>query len=839
MIKIALREVWAHATRFILTIVSVVLGVAFLSGTLALRDSLEDTFVQSFAATTSGTIQVEGQTLADDSDRRARIDPALAEQIRQIDGVRDARPVFAKTLTVLKDGSPATGVGMTTLAMGTLDGFTPWTIEGDLPSGPGEIAFEVTALQRYGFEVGDRIEYLADGQRHSAKIVSTIRLAAEVSPLNVVSLDADTVRSFKEDSDLVSTIAVQTEEGTNLDATISKIEDAIGSKYTVRTAQQVIDESADAVKDTLGFVTTFLLVFVVLALGVSTFIIANTFHMAVKARQKEFAYLRAVGASPAQVFWQVAIQALVIGIIGSALGIVLGKGLLALAAVGLERAGMASSVSTALSKEVILISFVVGTLVTLLGAVLPARAAAQTPPVEAMREMSGVRERPLWPRALVGGILIVAGAVGVAIGAPNTLDWAGTALGVGAGAVVIGVLVASPAFAKAVIGVLAWPLRKIRSTPLRVGAGNAVRNPRRTSATAGALIIGMGLVTLGTVLASSVQASTSEAVQSELHADFMVASITPGEAVSDEAIEAVRGADGVASVNDSYRTSYALSVQGNESQPIVLTSIDTKGLGKNFDLPMTEGRASALNRGKIVLPKQTAEYLELGLGDEITIVGNAATHTLEVGGVHESTIMASTSLLSPDTFDSLDLTLTGRSFAMVFKAPNISEADAQSNIREALGDMPTLAVYSKSDVVSQIASAVNMVLAILYALLGLSIIVAVVGIVNTLGLGVSERATEIALMRAIGTPRVQMASTIVVEAILTSLYGTIVGILVGLGIGVGVVKYTSEMGVNILSIPWGTLGIMLIATIIVGALAAIGPGLRAARQPILDAIASE
>ncbi|MDK8351698.1 ABC transporter permease, partial [Gleimia europaea] len=161
MIKIALRDVWAHATRFLMTILSVVLGVAFLSGTLALRTSLEDTFVQSFASTTFGTIQVEGNPISDDSSQRARIDAGAADTIRGINGVKDAQPVYMSPITVLQDGSPATGVGTVTLATGTLTGFTPWTIEGKTPRSENEIAFEAAALKRYDLAVGDRIEYIA------------------------------------------------------------------------------------------------------------------------------------------------------------------------------------------------------------------------------------------------------------------------------------------------------------------------------------------------------------------------------------------------------------------------------------------------------------------------------------------------------------------------------------------------------------------------------------------------------------------------------------------------------------------------------------------------------
>ncbi|EPD31169.1 ABC transporter permease [Gleimia europaea] len=838
MIKIALRDVWAHATRFLMTILSVVLGVAFLSGTLALRTSLEDTFVQSFASTTFGTIQVEGNPISSDSSERGRIDAGAADTIRSISGVKDAQPVYMSPITVLQDGSPATGVGTVTLATGALTDFTPWSIAGKTPANENEIAFEAAALKRYDLAVGDRIEYIAGGEKRNAKIVGTVHLAAEVSPINIIAFDQDTARSLNQTPDFVNAIAVQTKTDANQGAVIRDIKNRLGADYTVRSSEDAIDEAADNVKDTLGFVTTFLLVFVVLALGVSTFIITNTFHMAVKARQKEFAYLRAVGASPLQIFLQVALQALVIGIVGSALGLAAGTGLLALASFGLLKAGMVTSLITTLPRDVIITSLIVGVAVTLVGAVLPARAAAHTAPVEAMREVSGVREAPLWPRALIGIALIASGSAGVYLGAEQVVTWAGPALGFGSGAVVLGTLVASPSLAKGILAIPALALRKTRLVAVRIGTKNAVRNPRRTGATAGALIIGMGLVTLGTVLASSVQASTSEAIQSELHADLTITPISPGETITDDAIAKIRATKGVRSVGDSYTSAFAPVTIEEETFPLAITTVDTSRLSADFKVPMAKGSLYSINRGQIVLSKNAAQAIGASVGDELTVFGDEGPKTVTVGGIHDSTILTTTSFIAPDTLEQLGLTALGRSFVTVFTT-DLPLDEVQANVRNTLADQPTIAVYTKTELVSEIGNTINTVLAILYALLGLSIVVAIVGIINTLGLAVNERTTEIALMRAIGTSKLQIAGTIITEAILTSLYGTIIGILIGLGTGIGLVTYSKDVGISVLSIPWATLLALLAGTIVIGILAAVGPARRAARAPILESIAAE
>lgn len=840
MIKLALRDVWAHFTRFILTILSVVLGVAFLSGTLALRVDLEETFVQSFTSTTSGTLQVQGKPLSENSKSRATVPVDLADEIKQVDGVQDARAEIGVPITILdKDDHPITGIGVATILMNNMDGFTPWTYSNKVPSNEGQIAFEAAALERYGFKVGDTIEYLAKGKRHEAEIVSSIKLTTDVAIVNVTSTDWDTVIDLYDDPTRTSTIAVQTKGGDELQPIMDRISAKIGSDYDVRTSKEVIDESADAIQDVLGFVTTFLLVFIILALGVSTFIIGNTFNMAVKARQKEFAYLRAVGASPAQIFFQVAVQAIVIGLVGSALGLGLGVGLLALASWALMKFGITSDVTTALPTDVMIVSMIVGVVVTFVGAILPARTAAQTPPVEAMREVSGVREKPLWPRAIIGLIFIIAGAAAMYVGAQKEIEYAGTTLGVGAGAVVIGVLIASPAMVKFLIGIIAWPLRRMNAMVSKVAAGNTVRNPRRTAATAGALIIGMGLVTLGTILASSVQKSTADAIESQMHADFMVGSVTPGEVISDETLEALENVNGVKDVNGEYRQTAGMTTLNDEPFYIPFSILDTNTLGRDFDVPLVDGSLSTLNDGEVVLSEPMSEQLGKTTGDTITITGNEGPKDVKIGGIHEAMLISPSSIMTKQTQEDLGLEQTGRPLVTMFLADGQNLDVVKERIQDAVSDNPTLAVYDKSDMRAKTASVINTVLAILYALLALSIAVAVLGIVNTLGLAVSERTTEIALMRAIGTSRLQMAGTITIEAILTSIYGTVIGMVTGLGVSVALVKYTADVGVKILSIPWGTLGWMLLAAIVVGAIASIGPALRAARQPILDAIVSE
>ncbi|MDO5719674.1 MAG: ABC transporter permease [Actinomycetaceae bacterium] len=842
MIKLAIRDVRAHATRFVLTILSVILAVAFLSGTLALRDDLESTMANAIASSTIGTIQIDGQRLTPSSSERHDVPAGLADIARDIEGVTAAAPRYYLPVTALdQNDAPFSGVGIQTMLANSTPGFPQWTQEGPEPEGSEQITIEESALERFGYQIGDRIGIVIAGTKREMTIVAAASFDEPVAFVNVLLMEQEAMKDWIPNPQMASAISVQTAEDADIQEVMLDLEGLVGPLYEVRTTEEVNAEFSEEIDTVLGFVTTFLLVFIVLALGVSTFIITNTFHMAVKARQKEFAYLRAIGASPAQVFISVAAQALIVGLIGSVLGIALGSGLLLVANNFLNRLALTSGTATTLTPSIIATSIIIGTFTTLVGAVIPARTAANTAPVEAMREVSGVREPSLYPRTILGVIVVTVGLVCLYFGATHGVNHDGLALGLGAGGLVIGTLLLSPALVTAIIRVLSWPLRWTRALTARIASGNTIRNPRRTAATAGALLIGMGLVAAGTILADSVRLSLADELKEQVKADLLINPLSPTDTISDDVVDKIKATEGVGVINDDYYIARAPVIYPHQDDPEItmFVSVPEESFNNEFDVPLEAGDLSAVFNGEIALAKTIADNLDVSVGDTVTVAGQEGGKEIRIGAIHDTILWARMAIVTPQTLDTLQLPSLGRIQIAVFTDSSHSVPEVKDALKDTLKSTYTLAVLDKEDLETRVTSTVNSVLSVLYALLALSVVIAILGIVNTLGLSVTERKTEIALMRAIGLSRVGTGIIITIEAILTSIYGTVLGIGVGVLCAVGLIYYLEDSGITTLSIPWSAMGWMLIGALVVGIFASVIPAVRASRQPVLEAIATD
>lgn len=844
MIKLALRDVTGSFTRFIVTILSVVLGVAFLSGTLALRANLSDTLSQALSQTVSGTLHVEGKKLGKQESPRAKVPANLVDQIKEVDGVQTVRAQYMVPVTVLgnDDVPQSNGGGFITALLSAPTGFQPWTFDGPDPTEENDVTLEASYAKRLGKHTGDTLTFVIQGKKHEAHIVSTATTGKPITLMNAIMMPQEHLKAYVSDPSMVQSISIQTKSGADVQQVKKAVADKVGSNLDVRTTAQVVDARNQTMDTALAFATTLLLVFIVIALGVSTFIIANTFTMAVKARQKQYAYLRAAGASPGQIFATVALQALFIGVIGSAIGMLAGNGLLWAAQTGLEYVGLEADSSPFLSTRIIVISMIVGTLVTVVGAIIPARDAANTPPVEAMREVSGVREPSLVLRSTLGFIGIAAGLVCLWLGAKQISSHPGALLGVGSGALLLGVLAASPLLVKVIIGALGAPLRVTGPLTARLAVGNTIRNPRRTAATAGALFVGMALVAAGMVIVDSVRTSTEDAVRSEVKADLVISSQTGMERISDEQVDKISSAAGVGQVSADYQASLTPIITNEspeEPTPTVFLAANPDQLKADYNMKFTEGGLNALSEGKIAAPETFATTQKLKLGDELTVLTDKGPQKVTLGAITDSTSGGQSLLIDSKKAKDLGMTMMGRTTVLVRVAHGAKVSDVKSTLQHDLKDAYTLTVSDKADMVSQIGTYLNMVLGVLYALVGLSIVIAVLGILNTLGLSVSERAPEIALLKAIGYSRVANGAMITVEAVLTALYGTILGIAAGVACGSALVVYLKDSGISTLSVPWPTVGWVLLAAVGVGLVAAVLPAIRAANQPMLATIAAE
>ena len=858
MIRVALRSVRTHAGQFLLTVLAVVLGVTFLSGTLALRGVLSDTFKALTSSTLTADLYVTGQPFEDTKSSgnsgalSEKVDGAPAEQIAQIDGVSAAHAASSLSGTLVgADGAPVTSIGAPTVIAPIFpDDPGHRMVAGREPSGAEEISLESDALKRSGLAIGDRTHLVINGTPSEVTVVGEFTFDTSLAGATLVGGDPSWVMGMAAPDGKVSQIEITLEDGADTATVRQQITDLLPDSARLQTRAERIDEQNAYVESILGYIQTFLLVFVVLAMFVGSFIIMNTFAMSVRQRQKEFALLRAVGASPGSVFGTVLFQAIIIGIVGSLIGVAGGVGLTRLLVVVLEAYGMPlPGGGVPMTSSVIATSIVIGLLVTVVGALLPARDAALTPPVEAMRGTAGAREKSLWTRGITGALLMAAGLAGVIAAWTNEdLSHRKVVLGVGAGAFALGLLVCSPVLARQTIAVLAMPLRLLRPVG-RLAARNLAAAPRRTAATSAALVIGMALVSAGTIIASSMQASIADIVNDSMRADLLVrATATSGRLtpLPAEMTEQINALDGVKETTGYTAYSVSTTLPDGTENVGYMVAVDPQRYPDFYDPNVTAGSLDSLDDAHV------AAFADSGLqlGDQVAVTGPAGSVTATVSAVADSKGLTGTLYATPEVAAAVGSwtapaptdpqeVLSSPQGLFVSLADGADMGTVQSQIQEIVAPAYVFEVLDADELSDQVGQMADQMLAVLYALLGLSLVIAVLGIVNTLVLSVSERTREIGLMRAVGLGRAQVAGEILCESVLTAVYGTVLGGATGVLLAGALRSVLADRGLTELAIPWPQLAVMLAAAVVVGALAALWPALRAVRLPILRAIATE
>ncbi|MFD1506346.1 FtsX-like permease family protein [Georgenia yuyongxinii] len=861
MLRVALREVRSHLVRFLLSVLAVTLGIAFVTGTFSLRAMLADTFGSIIASTTQGDLYLRGApetggpqesdggepsgagaapggTLTEPRDP---VPATLASEVAGLDGVAQAVPDLLGTVVLIGADGQAVVNGQAPSLGSVLRENDPsgTLLAGHAPRDAGEIALETTTLQASGLRLGDTTRVVVgNGRLTDVTVVGEVTYGNPMVGTTLVLVDPATGEAAFAPQGLVPQVAIFADAGADLPALEERVAAAVPDDVEVVTGAQLRDEATEAINQLLGFLGTFLLVFALISLFVGAFIIANTFAMAVRQRQREFALLRAVGASPGQVLTTVLGQAAVVGAVGSAAGVAAGVGLVALLRVWLATMGMELTGDVAVTPAQAGAIVALGTGMAMVAALLPARRAAGTPPVEAMRDDVVVVERSLRLRAAVGAVVLAGGVAATVVSVQPETTRAGTWLGVGAGAVLLGALAVSPAIARAVLAVLAAPFVALARPMGRLARGNVTRNPRRTASTAGALMIGMALVGACAVLAESAQASTSAIVATESRADFWVQSATravpPQVATDIAALDVVARADtvtvGQATVTEADGTQEGFRAAG----------LPAGALGQTIEVAVDTGSLAGLAEGEIAVSRTAAIEHGWSVGDVFTLPTADGPREARVGAVIESQLLA-----APLIMDSALFTAVVPDIETVVLAVLVDGADgvSQDELRTALNGVVepyvVLTVQDSAELTSSLAEQVDQAMVILYALLGLSVVIAVLGIVNTLALAVIERTREIGLMRAVGLGRAQLGSTIVIESVLTAVFGTLLGVAIGVGLASALPSVFAEQGLTELAVPWDLLGVMVLVSGVVGVVAAVLPAWRATSLPVLQAVADE
>ncbi|MCB7135273.1 ABC transporter permease [Cellulosimicrobium marinum] len=896
MIRVALRGVRAHLVRFVLSVLAVTLGVAFVVGTFAFRGMLSSTFDDIIATTLVADVYVRGSQEVTGAapqegggggapgsgfgTERTLVPDSLAATVEDVDGVdRAVADVSGPAVLVAADGTAVVTNGPPSVGLAVDEEDPSLTLLDGAWPGPGEIVLEESAAQAADLRTGDETTVVLADEPRPVTVSGVFGIEAAAAGAVLVGLDDATAREAYAPDGQVAQIAVWAssdgagdasgeaagEGAAGEEALADRVGAVLPDGAEAVTGTQARAEASEAVEEVLGFVETFLLVFAAIALFVGAFIIANTFQMSVRERLRELALLRALGASPGQVFASVLVQALVVGLVGGALGVAGGAALVRVIRWGLAAAGMEFSGRVPLGGTQLAAAVGLGAAVSVLAAVLPARRAAAIPPVQAMRD-DVAPERGTRTRA-VGGVVLVAAGAGVLwlaafLGSsvsdtPTGWAWVDdlsprVLLGVGAGLVLVGVLVGSPAVARGVLTVLAWPL-VVTLRPLgRLARGNVTRNPRRTASTAGALLIGMALVSVTGVIAASTQASVRSIVETEVRADLVVDSATltvPDGAV--DAVRAVPGAETVDTVRLGLAPAAAVGSSGSGDEP---RGTDVAGVPAAFfdtalDPVTLEGDAtSTLEDGGVVVHRRTARERGWEVGDTLRLGsqaegtgaadgGTSAVVDVRVGAIIDSQLVGTGVLVRDDLFDTVVPPAQASVRIVYVSAASPAEVEAlRADLTDAVAPYLVLTVQDREETASAFADQVDQVLVILYALLALSIVIALLGIVNTLALSVIERTREIGLLRAVGLGRLQLAGIIAVESVLTAVYGTVLGVATGIGIGAALPGVLADEGLSTLAIPWGQVLVILAAAVVIGLVASVWPAIRAARLPVLDAV---
>ncbi len=844
MLKATWRSLKAHKARMLLSGLAVVLGVAFVVGTFIFTDTLEGTFDDLFSNEVPDVVVTQDLEVGGDDGTGsvASIVPqTVLDEIRALPGVDLATgDVQVLGVALLDDaGEPVGGNGPPQFGFSfpefpddpKLSGIS--VVEGRAPGAPDEIVIDVQTAEKAGFEVGDRITVVTQGPRIEAQLVGIARFGVSGGLAGVTLTLFE--RQFAQETfigqDAWNQVGMTADPGISPEQLRDDVRAALGEGFRVSTGQELQDEQAEDFATALGFINTFLLVFAFIALFVGTFIILNTFSMLVARRTKELALLRAIGASKAQITWSVVGEALILGLVGGLLGIAVGIGVaLGLRSLlGLFGAELPPG-DLAVEPRTIIIGLAVGTVVTVLAAFFPARRAAQVPPVAAMRDDVALPSRSLRMRGWAGGLLAGAGAGLLALAVasedlPRRLPTAGLA----SAALVIGVIVLAPVFSRLLVGIVGAPVTRL-GTVGNLAVRNAQRDRRRTAATATAILIGLALVTAIGVLGASTTKSTDALVDEVITADFIVqpTSFVPFSTEVGDAIEAVPGVDFVSRV----RQAPAL-VNGEQ---VLLTGIDPVTSGEVQTLGV---EPAALAPGGIAADVKSAAAAAVQRGDAVTVTwASGETQELELRQVYPGQTAFGGWVVSLETLATAGLPEVD-SFLYVRLDPGADVEAVRAGLDEVQAQYPTVQILDQTEFKESISGQISQLLNLVYALLGLSVVIAIFGVVNTLALSIIERTREIGMLRAVGTLRSQVRTMIRWESVVISFFGAVTGVLLGLVLGVSLRTLLEEDGITELAIPWDLIAIVLVATAVVGVLAAVGPARRAATLDVLAAIRTE
>ncbi|MCL2541479.1 MAG: ABC transporter permease [Nocardioidaceae bacterium] len=864
MLSLTLRALRARPLRLLMSMLAVTLGVGFLAGVMVFSHALSATFDNIVDGSTpdglvrSGTDQGLGAAAAPG----APLDQALVRRIDSLPQVARADgQVQGLGMTLLRaDGTAVGGGGAPTIttthddAPNMSGGHTLQLTSGRWPAAPDEVTLDQTSVRDAHYRLGDEVRLLGPGTaQHRVRLVGTAQLTGggTAGATLVVLSTRGAQELLLGGRSAYNRIALTAAPGVSQQQLVDAVQALLPAGYQAVTGHDVAQETQDLIGGFLDALSTFLLVFAIIAVVVSGFIIANTFTILVAQRTRELALLRTLGASRRQVRGSVLLEAILVGVVSSTIGLVVGRLLARLLAAALGRFGLhIGDGHLVLTHGSVVAGYVVGIVMTVVASYVPARRAGRIAPLAALRSEQAGPTRPSLTRVCLAilGVLLGVGCAYVGVGdvdprPGNPAAWVGVA-----GVVwIVSLAALAPTLGRPVLWVCRSAYGLVFGVAGRLAGENAARDPRRTGATASALLIGLALVSTIAVLAASLNATIDTSVDQRFTSDFRVEGHDrlPFPVAVGDRMERVAG---VASV--SREQDVAALYDGGPTELVGVDGdyLDAQGL--------TIGAGSGrLSPDSAVVSRSFADDHDLRVGQAIVMRPIGTTP-------QEVSRHAHRTATTPTATQTLQLRVTGifgdataapqvmvplRALAHagvrrqdnvlhVDLAPGAGVARVRPELERAAASAPYVAVSDKQEFSDQLHHRVNQMVYLIYGLLALAIVIAVLGIVNTLSLSVLERTRELGLLRAVGMSRAQVRRMVTLEAVAIALLGSVLGL--GLGVLVGVLLQRSlASDLTTLAVPIGRLGAFLVVAVLVGLLAAVGPSIRAARMSPLRAAA--
>ncbi|MFA7761066.1 ABC transporter permease [Streptomyces sp. NRRL S-448] len=850
MFRTALRNVLAHKARLLMTVLAVTLGVAFVSGTLVFTDTLKKSLSGQSAKDYAGvavSVTSYGQGRDENGEKEGEpgLSQATLDKVKALPGVATVSGRVTGFAGVGDENGKLIGAGWANKGANftpVKDGKDPrYTfVQGAGPAKADEVALDKATADTGTYKVGDKVRVATNGpvKEYSLAGVFTTEDGAVQAGGSLVLFETKVAQELYLKPGYFMEMSVAAKDGTSADTLLADIKPLVDSKHTTaQTGAALAAKQAKDIEKGLSQMSTMLLIFAAISLFVGIFLIYNTFTMLVTQRTKELALLRAVGANRGQVMRSVLAEALVVGALSAAVGLLSGIGLAVamrsvIGSIGAKLPGG----DLVIAPGTIIAALVIGILVTTIAAVLPAWRTGRIAPVAAMGSAHlPATAKSLVVRNVIGSIISVLGIGLVLLGVSTGGNSGRMTIGAGAFFMLIGMIVLLPLLSKPVIGAVRPLLQKVFGIPGKLASQNAVRNPRRTAVTAASLAIGLTLVTTLSVLGITVGKVVDRMSTEKLKADYKVSMANDMGYLDTSVAETLAKTPGIKAVSPQTAGYFMVGDSFRSASGVTPAAI-----GQLLNIETVSGSVDSLGKGEVLVAEKTAKSHELAVGSTIKVkYEDGQEGTLKVGAVYKDM----EGLLSPYVLDDKILSQHSEESAVSEVYVNVeggSSKAGQQKVVDALGKNPAINVATRQDMRNEMGGQINLMLNIMYGLLGMALIISVLGVVNTLAMSVFERTQEIGMLRAIGLDRGRVKNMIRLEAVAISLFGAVLGVAIGVFLAWAVGSTIAKSMPNYeLILPWDRIGIFLLLAAVVGVLAAMWPARSAARLNMLTAIKTE